>query len=106
VVAPQGPLLGLVSVVAPLIVTGNTVRGDRQRAAPADRDHAGRGDGHLRRARRRGQHPHRPRAEIAPWLASHMDVNGLDLTGVDDPVLAKDLEDAAAENLKRVRRPR
>ena len=45
------------------------------------------------------------RAEIAPWLASHMDVNGLDLTGVDDPELAQDLEVAAAENLKRVRRP-
>jgi len=45
-------------------------------------------------------------AEIAPWLASHMDVNGLDLTGVDDRELARDLEAAAAENLKRVRRPR
>jgi hypothetical protein len=44
-------------------------------------------------------------AEIAPWLASHMDVNGLDLTGVAEPELARDLEVAAAENLKRVRRP-
>jgi hypothetical protein len=44
-------------------------------------------------------------AEIAPWLASHMDVNGIDLTGVTDPDLARDLEVAAAENLKRVRRP-
>ena len=23
-------------------------------------------------------------AEIAPWLASHMDVNGIDLTGIED----------------------
>jgi len=46
------------------------------------------------------------RAEIAPWLASHMDVNGLDLTGVSDPGLATELEVAAADNLKRVRRPR
>jgi acyl-CoA reductase-like NAD-dependent aldehyde dehydrogenase len=46
------------------------------------------------------------RAEVAPWLASHMDVNGLDLTGVDDPQLARELEESAAENLKRVRRPR
>jgi acyl-CoA reductase-like NAD-dependent aldehyde dehydrogenase len=45
-------------------------------------------------------------AEIAPWLASHMDVNGLDLTGVGDPDLSRDLEVAAAENHKRVRRPR
>ena len=45
------------------------------------------------------------RAEIAPWLASHADVNAIDLTGVDDPGLARDLEVAAADNLKRVRRP-
>ncbi|WP_281351767.1 aldehyde dehydrogenase family protein [Nocardioides piscis] len=42
--------------------------------------------------------------EIAPWLASHMDVNGLDLTGVGDGELATSLEVAAADNLKRVRR--
>ena len=46
-----------------------------------------------------------PQAEIAPWLASHMDVNGIDLTGVADPELARNLEIEAAENLKRVRRP-
>ena len=34
-----------------------------------------------------------------------MDVNGLDLTGVTDPELARNLEIEAAENLKRVRRP-
>ena len=33
------------------------------------------------------------------------DVNALDLTGVDDPELAIELERAAADNLKRVRRP-
>ncbi|HET6664299.1 MAG TPA: aldehyde dehydrogenase family protein, partial [Acidimicrobiales bacterium] len=44
-------------------------------------------------------------AEIAPWLASHMDVNAIDLTGIGDPALAAELESAAAENLKRVRRP-
>jgi len=44
-------------------------------------------------------------AEIAPWLASHMDVNAIDLTGVGDPVLAADLEREAAGNLKRVVRP-
>jgi hypothetical protein len=42
---------------------------------------------------------------MAPWLASHMDVNGLDLTGVAEPKLAADLERAAAGNLKRVIRP-
>jgi acyl-CoA reductase-like NAD-dependent aldehyde dehydrogenase len=46
-----------------------------------------------------------PHAELAPWLASHMDVNGIDLTGVEDAELARNLEIQAAENLKRVRRP-
>jgi acyl-CoA reductase-like NAD-dependent aldehyde dehydrogenase len=40
------------------------------------------------------------RAELAPWLASHMDVNALDLTGADG--LSPDLERAAADNVKRV----
>jgi hypothetical protein len=44
-------------------------------------------------------------AEVAPWLASHMDVNAIDLTGADDS-LADDLATAAADNLKRVVRPR
>jgi acyl-CoA reductase-like NAD-dependent aldehyde dehydrogenase len=45
-------------------------------------------------------------AQTAPWLASHDDVNALDLTGVDDAALAADLERSAAGNLKRVLRPR
>jgi len=40
------------------------------------------------------------RAELAPWLASHMDVNAIDLTGADG--LRAELEHAAAENVKRV----
>jgi acyl-CoA reductase-like NAD-dependent aldehyde dehydrogenase len=43
-------------------------------------------------------------AELAPWLASHADVNAIDLTGVEDPALATELERAAAETLTRVRR--
>ena len=37
-----------------------------------------------------------------PWLASHLDVNALDLAGVADRDLAADLEVEAADNLKRV----
>jgi hypothetical protein len=44
-------------------------------------------------------------AEVAPWLASHMDVNAIDVTGAPGD-LADDLAVAAAENLKRVIRPR
>jgi acyl-CoA reductase-like NAD-dependent aldehyde dehydrogenase len=40
------------------------------------------------------------RAELAPWLAGHMDVNALDVTGADG--LAPELEKLAAENVKRI----
>ena len=40
------------------------------------------------------------RAELAPWLAAHMDVNAIDITGADG--LAPELERAAADNVKRV----
>ena len=38
--------------------------------------------------------------EPAPWLAGHMDVNAIDLTGADGA--AGELERLAAENVKRV----
>jgi acyl-CoA reductase-like NAD-dependent aldehyde dehydrogenase len=44
------------------------------------------------------------RAELAPWLASHMDVNALDISGADGE--SPDLERAAADNVKRVIRGR
>jgi hypothetical protein len=46
-------------------------------------------------------------AEVAPWLASHRDVNALDLTGAAgaDGVVWGDLEAAAADTVKRVLRP-
>ena len=40
------------------------------------------------------------RDELAPWLASHMDVNALDITGADGA--SAELERAAADNVKRV----
>jgi acyl-CoA reductase-like NAD-dependent aldehyde dehydrogenase len=40
------------------------------------------------------------RDELAPWLAGHMDVNALDVTGADGEVA--ELERLAAENVKRV----
>jgi acyl-CoA reductase-like NAD-dependent aldehyde dehydrogenase len=105
IVAPQGPLLGLVSVVAPVIVTGNTCVVIASEPYPltaitlgevmATSDLPGGVVNVLTGSV----------AEIAPWLASHMDVNGIDLTGVGDLELARSLEEAAAENLKRVRRP-
>jgi acyl-CoA reductase-like NAD-dependent aldehyde dehydrogenase len=103
IVAPQeSPLLGLVGVLAPVIVTGNTavVLAAEDRPQPAislaevlaTSDLPG-GVVNVLTGRV---------AETAPWLASHMDVNALDLTGVADPTLAADLERTAADNLKRV----
>ena len=47
-----------------------------------------------------------PQAEIAPWLASHMDVNGdRPHRRRATPSSRRNLEIEAAENLKRVRRP-
>ncbi len=104
VVAPASALLGLVSVVAPLIAVGNTCVVIASQPAPlvaitfgevlATSDVPGGVVNILT-----GEV-----AELAPWLASHMDVNGLDLTGVTDADLARDLEVAAADNLKRIRR--
>jgi acyl-CoA reductase-like NAD-dependent aldehyde dehydrogenase len=44
-------------------------------------------------------------AEIAPWLASHMDVNAIDLAGVPSDELRDELAVAATGNLKRVVAP-
>jgi acyl-CoA reductase-like NAD-dependent aldehyde dehydrogenase len=105
VAPPDSSLLGLVSVVAPVIVTGNTavVVASEERPLPAvtlaevlaTSDLPG-GVVNLLTGRV---------AEVAPWLASHMDVDAIDLSGVTDAKLATDLEVAAAENLKRVLRP-
>ena len=106
VLAPQASsLLGLVSVVAPVIVTGNTtvVVSSYDRPLPAvtfaevlaTSDVPG-GVVNLLTG---------SAATVGPWLAAHMDVNAIDLTGIaGDTALATDLEVAAADNLKRVRR--
>jgi acyl-CoA reductase-like NAD-dependent aldehyde dehydrogenase len=104
VLAPQdSSLLGFVSAVAPAVVTGNTVvvlASERYPLPAVSLSEVlatsdvpagvinvltGRTD------------------EVAPWLAAHMDVNAIDLTGA--PVaLAGDLAAAATDNLKRVLR--
>ena len=106
VLAPQASsLLGLVSVVAPVIVTGNTavVATSHRRPLPAvtlsevlaTSDVPGGVVNMLTGAL----------SDTAPTLASHMDVNAIDLTGVaGDNAVATELEQAAAENLKRVLR--
>jgi len=106
VLAPQeSSLLGLVSVVAPVVVSGNTVVvvSSYERPLPAvtfaevlaTSDVPGGVINVLTGSA----------STVSPWLATHMDVNAIDLVGVaGDTTLATELEVAAADNLKRVRR--
>ena len=104
IVAPQDSLLGLVSVIAPAVVSGNTVVVIASESAPlaaislaevlATSDVPGGVINILTGSP----------AEIAPWLASHADVNALDLAGADGLEWV-DLQIAAADTLKRVRAP-
>ncbi|AYY14419.1 aldehyde dehydrogenase family protein [Actinobacteria bacterium YIM 96077] len=104
VLAPQrSSLLGLVSVLAPVLVGGNTavVTSSYERPLPAialgevlaTSDVPG-GVANILTGRV---------GDTAPTLASHMDVNAIDLAGVaGDDEHAVQLELAATENLKRV----
>ncbi|BDZ65995.1 aldehyde dehydrogenase family protein [Agromyces mangrovi Wang et al. 2018] len=105
IIAPQdSSLVGLVSSVAPALVAGNAVVVVASERYPlpaislaevlATSDVPGGVVNTLTGSP----------AEIAPWLASHEDVNALDLVGAGalDWV---DLEIAAADTLKRVLRP-
>lgn len=105
-IAPQGAqsLLGLVAVVAPAILTGNTVVVVADERNPlsaislaevlATSDVPGGVVNVLTGSA----------AEIAPWLATHADVNALDLTGAGELEWV-DLQISAAETLKRVLPP-
>ncbi len=105
-VAPQGTasLLGLVSVIAPVIVSGNTVVVVANETAPlsaisltevlATSDVPGGVVNVLTGSP----------AEILPWLASHADVNALDLAG-GDALDWVQLQVDAADTLKRVLAP-
>jgi acyl-CoA reductase-like NAD-dependent aldehyde dehydrogenase len=105
IIAPESSsLLGLVSRLAPVIVSGNTalVLASETRPLPAvtlteilaTSDIPG-GVINLLTGRR---------AELVPWLAGHMDVNAIDAWGVpaDQRV---ELETSAVENMKRIARP-
>jgi acyl-CoA reductase-like NAD-dependent aldehyde dehydrogenase len=106
IMAPQeSSLLGLVSVLAPVLCTGNTavVVGSESRPLPAvslgevlaTSDLPG-GVANILTGFT---------AELGPWLASHKDVNAIDLTGVASADRVA-LQRAAADNVKRVFLPR
>jgi acyl-CoA reductase-like NAD-dependent aldehyde dehydrogenase len=101
VLAPEEPaLLGLVTRLAPVLVGGNAAVVVASQSQPlaaielaevlATSDVPG-GVVNVLTGRR---------AELAPVLAAHMDVNAIDVGGADG--LAPELERVAAENVKRV----
>ena len=101
VIAPdEPPLVGLVSRIAPVLVGGNAVVAIASESHPlaaielaevlATSDVPG-GAVNILTGRRE---------ELAPWLAGHMDVNAIDVTGADGQI--PDIERLAAENVKRV----
>ncbi len=106
VLAPQdSSLLGLVSVLAPVLTTGNTavVVAAQDRPLPA---------ASLAEVLATSDLPGGVvnlltgfTAELAPWLAAHRDVNAFDVTGAE-PGARADLLAAAADNVKRVYVPR
>jgi len=96
----EPPLLGIVSRVVPAITGGNAVVAVASETHPLAAIE-------LAEALATSDVPggvvnvltgHR--GELAPWLASHMDVNAIDLGGADGDAL--ELERAAAANVKRV----
>jgi acyl-CoA reductase-like NAD-dependent aldehyde dehydrogenase len=101
IVAPDEPgLLGLVSRVAPAVVSGNALVVIASESLPlpaitlsevlATSDVPAGVINVLTGLKK----------ELLPWLASHMDVNAVDLTGAPDHLVAE-LEEAASANVKR-----
>ena len=103
-VAPaDSSLLGLISVIAPIITSGNSVIVIASTASPIPAitlsECLATSDVIAGNINILTGDP----AEIMPSLASHGDVNALDLTGITDPELQKTLQIEAAGTVKRVR---
>ena len=102
VIAPEQPaLLGLVSRIAPALVGGNTVVAVTSESRPLASITMG-------EVFQTSDVPAGVinlisgiKSELVPWLASHMDVNALDTTGVPTEAVPA-TQKSAAENVKRV----
>ncbi len=100
-VAPaRSSLLGLVSVIAPIIVTGNTVvclaAPEKPLPAISLAEVLATSDLPAGVVNILTGQPH----TVGPWLAEHADVNALDLSGVDDDSLATEMAVGAAGTIK------
>ena len=100
-VAPAESFLALIDAIAPAIISGNTVialvPGSAAIAAMTFAEVLATSDlpaGVLNILT--GSHD-----ELAPWAASHMDIDGFDISGIDKKKRS-DLKVAGAENLKRI----
>jgi acyl-CoA reductase-like NAD-dependent aldehyde dehydrogenase len=101
-IAPKkSALLGFIAGIAPIIASGNTVIALASESAPlpamslaeviATSDVPA-GVVNILTGKT---------AELAPWFASHMDIDGLDITGLDSKFVAE-VKVAGAQNLKRI----
>ena len=101
-IAPKkSALLGFVAGIAPIITSGNTVIALASESAPlpamslaeviATSDVPA-GVVNILTGKS---------AELAPWFASHMDIDGLDISGLEAKLVAE-IKKAGAQNLKRI----
>ena len=101
-IAPKkSALLGFIAGIAPIVASGNTVIALASESAPlpamslaeviATSDVPA-GVVNILTGKT---------AELAPWFASHMDIDGLDITGLDSKFVAE-VKVAGAQNLKRI----
>ena len=102
-IAPESPsLLGFVNAIAPIIISGNTavVLASTRSPLPAIT---------FAEVLATSDLPHGviniltgDKSELAPWFASHMNINGLDISGLEDPQMINDVKVAGADSLKRI----
>jgi len=101
-IAPKkSALLGFIAGIAPIITSGNTVIALASESAPlpamslaeviATSDVPA-GVVNILTGKS---------AELAPWFASHMDIDGLDISGLEAKLVAE-IKKAGAQNLKRI----
>ena len=101
-IAPETPsLLGLIDAISPIIVGGNTVVVLASSKAPLSAmsfaevlatSDVPAGVINILTGKKE---------EIAPWMASHMDIDGFDISGLSKK-MHTDIKVAGAENLKRI----
>jgi acyl-CoA reductase-like NAD-dependent aldehyde dehydrogenase len=102
-IAPEeNSLLGLVETIAPIIVSGNTCIVLASTRAPLSAIT-------FAEVLATSDLPHGvcnvltgKKDELVPWFASHMDINGLDISGISEPSRISELKISGAQNLKRI----